>query len=63
MNSPTKPYNMDEAIAVLAGALWTNHKALTVWLKLPRTSQEKIVRLAFDKGVITHKRGDDEKLH
>jgi hypothetical protein len=59
----TKPYSMDEAIAVLAGALWANHKALTKWLKLPRANQERIVRLAFEKGVITHKRGDDEKLH
>jgi hypothetical protein len=57
----TKPYSMDEAIAVLAGALYG--KPLLKWLRLPRANQERIVRLAFEKGVITHKRGDDEKLH
>lgn len=63
MNKITKPYNMDEAIAVLAGALWANHKALTKWLKLPRAHQEHIVRKAFDQGIIAHTRGKDEKLH
>ncbi len=57
-----KPYNMDLAIAVLAGSL-TNHKTLVKWLKMPRERQEALVRKAFEKGVITHKRGDDEKLH
>lgn len=61
MNKIIKPYNMDEAIATLAGALYG--KPLLIWLKLPRERQETIVRLAFDKGVIVHKRGQDERLH
>jgi hypothetical protein len=57
----TKPYNMDEAIATLAGAL--HPKTCLKWFKLPRARQEQIVREAFERGVITHKRGDDERLH
>ncbi len=56
-----KPYNMDEAIATLAGALYG--KPLLIWLRLPRANQERIIKIAFEKGVITHKRGDDERLH
>lgn len=56
-----KVFNMDEAIGVFAGALFGN--PLKIWLRLPRESQERIVRIAFDEGVITHKRGDDERLH
>ena len=56
-----KLYSMDEAIGVMAGAL--NQKHSKLWLGLPRATQERIIRIAFDKGVITHKRGDDEKLH
>jgi hypothetical protein len=57
----TKPYDMDEAIAVLAGAL--HPKTCLKWFKLSRARQEQIVRGAFERGIITHKRGDDEKLH
>ena len=58
-----KPFNMDEAIAVFAGSLWNNHKMMTKWLKLPRARQEQLIHKAFEQGVLTHKRGDDEKLH
>lgn len=61
MNKIVKPYNMDEAIGVLAGALSPKHRA--IWLKLPRDSQERIIRIAVEDGVISHKRGDNEKLH
>ncbi len=61
MNKIIKPYSMDEAIGVLAGALYG--KSLQIWMRLPRERQERIVRKAFDKGIISHKRGDDEKLH
>ena len=57
-----KPYNMDEAIAVFAGAL-SNHKLLTKWLKWPRVEQERLIRKAFEKGIMTNTRGDHEKLH
>ena len=56
-----KTYNMDEAIAILAGALYG--KPLLMWLRLPRVNQERIVKVAFEDGIITHKRGDDERLH
>ena len=56
-----KPYNMDEAIAVFAGALTI--KTCIKWLKLPRARQEQIIQGAFEKGIITHSRGTDEKLH
>ena len=62
MNKIIKPYNMDLAIAVMAGSL-TNHKTLTMWLKMPRVEQERLIQIAFEKGVITHSRGTDEKLH
>lgn len=58
---PKKPYSMDEAIAVMAGSLYG--KPLMIWLKLPRANQERIIEIAFEEGVITHKRGDDERLH
>ncbi len=61
MNKITKPYSMDEAIGVLAGAL--HGKTLMIWMGLPRERQERIVRIAFEDGIITHKRGTDEKLH
>jgi hypothetical protein len=57
-----KPFNMDEAIAVMAGSL-TSHQLLTKWLELPRARQEQLIHKAFEEGVLTHKRGDDEKLH
>lgn len=58
---PIKPYNMDEAIATLAGALYG--EPLMIWLRLPRANQERLIKIAFEEGVITHARGDDEKLH
>lgn len=63
MNKIIKPFNMDEAIAVFAGSLWENHKSLTRWLKMPRARQEQLIQKAFEQGVLTHKRGGDEKLH
>jgi hypothetical protein len=57
----TKPYNMDEAIGVFAGSLYG--KLLLVWCRLPRARQEELIRKAFADGIITHKRGDDERLH
>lgn len=58
-----KPYNMDEAIAVFAGALWDNHKMMTTWLKMSRTRQEQLIQKAFEQGIMTNTRGDHEKLH
>jgi hypothetical protein len=61
MNKIIKPYNMDEAIAVMAGSL--HPKTCIRWLKLSRATQERLIRKAFDEGIITHTRGADEKLH
>ena len=61
MNKIIPLYSMDEAIGVLAGVL--HGKPLELWLRLPRANQERIVRLAFDEGIIAHKRGTNERLH
>ena len=56
-----KPYNMDEAIAVFAGAL--THKTRIKWLKWPRAEKESLIRKAFEQGVMTNTRGDHERFH
>lgn len=61
MKKIIKPYNMDYAIAVFAGAL--HPKTCLKWFKLPRARQEQIIQGAFEKGIITHSRDNDEKLH
>lgn len=64
MNMEKTKAEMDEAIAVFAGAL--TQKNCIKWLKLSRHTQERVMYNAFKDGIFTYKfptRSDHEKFH